>query len=157
MDDERDSDTATAAEPSTSTFNASEQPAKQLPLPTLHQRLSVAVAGDSGIGKTTILRRLAGDLSPPSTIPATIDIHHLEDVFFVADCGTAETERIAAERKAAIEEQKRIREEASAGRKKYYAQRNETRSKLGRKTRKGQPVMGNLIDHMLSRIQAGTE
>ncbi|KAJ3280364.1 hypothetical protein HK104_000714 [Borealophlyctis nickersoniae] len=58
-----------------------------------------------------------------------------------------------AERHAAFEEEKKRREEASQQRKDYYEKRNQTRSKLNRKTKKGQPVMANLVSHLLEKIQ----
>ncbi|KAI9098236.1 hypothetical protein DFS34DRAFT_593712 [Phlyctochytrium arcticum] len=59
------------------------------------------------------------------------------------------------EREESIAEAKRLREERDAGRKAYYTQRNNTRSKLQQRTRKGQPVMANQLSHLLAKIQSG--
>ncbi|KND02801.1 uncharacterized protein SPPG_01882 [Spizellomyces punctatus DAOM BR117] len=64
-----------------------------------------------------------------------------------------EAERKKAERQAAIEESKRLKEEQNQKRKEYYAKRNDVRDKLQRKTRKGQPVMANQVLHLLEKIQ----
>ncbi|TPX64432.1 hypothetical protein SpCBS45565_g05849 [Spizellomyces sp. 'palustris'] len=64
-----------------------------------------------------------------------------------------EAERKKAERQAAIEESKRLKEEQNQKRKEYYTKRNDVRDKLQRKTRKGQPVMANQVLHLLEKIQ----
>ncbi|KAI9003229.1 hypothetical protein BC832DRAFT_560260 [Gaertneriomyces semiglobifer] len=66
---------------------------------------------------------------------------------------------IAAERKAAreaaIAEAARLRAEQQRGRQEYYKQRNAVKSKMVRKTKKGQPVMASQIELLLGKIKQG--
>ncbi|KAI8929973.1 hypothetical protein BC831DRAFT_441784, partial [Entophlyctis helioformis] len=65
------------------------------------------------------------------------------------------------EKEAAREAERQRREQEAAARQQrdahkaaYIKQRHQTTVSLSKKTRKGQPVMANLIDHLLTKIQA---
>lgn len=68
-------------------------------------------------------------------------------------CGKARSQwKIEEKRRIDMENERLAREKAL---KKSQRRRKEERSFLTKKTRKGQPVMGNIVQHLLEKMEKG--